>query len=83
MFDIMVKAVNTPHTRNERLAARLKASNENVNNPTKVKHREIQAALEVGVRSKKQTYAYAATQGIKVTHLLLSTGGTLYKTTYY
>ena len=39
--------------------------------------------LEVGVRSKKQTYAYAATQGKKVTPLLLSTGGTLHKTTYH
>ena len=61
MFDIMIKAVNSPHTRNERIAARTKAINENINNPTKIKHREIQAALEVGVRTKIQTYAYAAT----------------------
>jgi len=83
MFDIMVKAINSPHTRNERLAARLKAAIENVSNPTSIKHREIHAALEVGVRQKKQTYAYAATQGKKVTPLLLSTGGTLHKTTYH
>ena len=82
MHDFMVKAANSAHTLQERLKARAKATAQNLSDPIKIKHRELQAALEIGVRSKKLIYQHAANEGITVTPLLISTGGTLHKTTY-
>ena len=75
-------SIHTLHQVQERLKARAKATAQNLSDPIKIKQRELQAALEIGVRSKKLIYQHAANEGITVTPLLISTGGTLHKTTY-
>jgi len=47
MHDFMVKAANSAHTLQERLKARAKATAQNLSDPIKIKHRELQAALEI------------------------------------
>ena len=82
MYDLMIKAANSAHTSRRRSAARAKAIIAGIKDVTTIKHKEIKAALDVGVQFKKESYQLAANHGIKVTPLLISTGGTFHKTTY-
>ena len=53
-----------------------------VADPITICRKEIQAALQIGVAYKTRKYATANAAGRTVTALLISTGGTLHKTTY-
>jgi hypothetical protein len=81
-FDIMAKAVLSPHTENARRQAETQAVQEGVQDVLKLKRRQLQAALQVGVDYKANKYAAAARNGIKVTPLLISSGGTMHKTMF-
>ena len=48
----------------------------------KKEFKTFQAALQIGVDSKRTKYAEAARNGIKVTPLLISSGGTMHKIMY-
>ena len=71
-FDIMAKAVLSPHTENARRQAETQAVQEGVQDVLKLKRRQLQAALQVGVDYKANKNAAAAINCIKVTPLLIS-----------
>ena len=48
----------------------------------KICRKEIQASLQLGVAFKDRKYAAAKAAGIRLTPLLISTGGSLHTTTY-
>lgn len=82
LFDFMTKVVFSTHTAAARANAATKALQDGITDPIKIARKRIQAALEVGVAQKKRNYEEAAAMGIKVTALLISTGGTMHKTFY-
>jgi len=82
MFDIMTKVVFSVHASNAREASRIQAQLEGIVDPIKICRKEIQASLHLGVAFKERKYAAAKAAGIKLTPLLISTGGSLHTTTY-
>jgi len=82
MFDIMTKVVFSVHASNAREASRIQAQLEGIVDPIKICRKEIQASLHLGVAFKDRKYAAAKAAGIKLTPLLISTGGSLHTTTY-
>ena len=79
----MTKVVNSAHTQQERTRAINKAITEDKEtNITKIKRKELQAALKVGYDYKENKYKAATEAGIKVTPLIISTGGTMHTKMY-
>ena len=82
MHDIAVKTAISNHTANACRQAETQAIQEGVQDILKIRRRQLQAALQIGVDSKRTKYAEAARNGIKVTPLLISSGGTMHKIMY-
>lgn len=79
MYDVMTKVVNSQHTVTARNSAEVKARQGSITDIIRICRLRIQAALEVGLKQKKANYVEATAAGIKVTPLLVSTGGTMHK----
>ena len=78
----MTKVAFSVQASNARDKARIEAQLAGVTDPITICRKEIQAALQIGVAYKNRKYATANAAGRTVTALLISTGGTLHKTTY-
>ena len=78
----MTKVVFSVHASNARDAVRIRGQQEGIIDPIKIFRMKIQAALQLGATYKDRKYAAAKAAGIKITPLLISTGGTLHKTTF-
>ena len=81
-FDIMTKVLLSAHTDLARNTAKQQIVTANITDPIKQQRKILQAALEVGVKQKANTYALHTAAGTNVTALLISTGGTLHSNFY-
>ena len=80
--DFQGKAVLSNHTAQARQQAETKAREEGITDKVKIRQKQLQAALQVGYDKKMSKYARARRDGIIVTPLIFSSGGTMHKIMY-
>ena len=81
-FDIMAKAIFSPHTLHARQQARLEEQQNGNHNIISRCRKEIQAALQVGYAQKEYNYRFATMANIRVMPLIVSAGGVLHSKFY-
>lgn len=82
LFDLMTKVASSKHTQAKRDKAMTDAVEGGEREQQKIRRKEVQAALQIGVDFKVNKYAAATAAGIKMTPLLITTAGTMHKTMY-
>ena len=81
-LDFQGKAALSNHTAQARQKAETKAREEGITDTVKIRQKQLQAALQVGYDQKMRKYAQAKKDGIVVTPLVFSSGGTMHKIMY-
>ena len=76
-LDFQGKAALSNHTAQARQQAETKAREEGITDTVKIRQKQLQAALQVGYDQKMRKYAQAKKDGIVVTPLIFSSGGTV------